>query len=452
MFRFLSCSNAPTNAIGLNASCRLLQPNTGTIISHAVVIWCCAVIGILQFANLAAGQGTIEGEIQVLPVFFKPSDQPKPKQADIRKLRRHLLWAQKRYRELLHNKSTFQIAGKPETYTAREPLSFYKDGDSRNAFANIADELLDWKKTDRYDCKFVFLAIVVNSKDKYPKGRGRPLNGGFNTGGGVATISLHALRNSPNFQSTLQHELGHTFGLNHIEVYGYDMKRNDSIMSYNPNHHTDKFKASSTPGLLIPEDRRGLAMNDLVFPGLDFNPKRDIPDGYEIVGIVTFPPLKIPNQSNGIKVSTDGGETYNSSVSNIVHGRIYPSIDRGKTEFNSKRMWHSDKLESGWASVDLDFPKPVTLDRIEIYSQHSGYAHLVSAAKVFTIADDKIELRCEKSGLASHASLSFESVEAKKWKLELQAGKSKAVVVRGLRFFNGESELYPQLVPASEEK
>ena len=429
------------------------QPNTSVIVSHIAVICFCGVIGLGQLTNPAYGQQKIEGEIKVQPVFFQPSDQPKPKRSDSLRLRRHLLWAQKRYRELLHNKSTFEIAGEPETYTAKEPLSFYKKaGKEHKDTGHIADELLTWKKVDRYDCKLVFLVIVVNTEDKYPNGRGRPFNGGFNTGGGIATISLHALRKLPNFQSTLQHELGHSFGSNHIDVYGYDMKRNDSIMSYNPGHHTNKFKPSRTPGQLIPEDRRGLAMNDQVFPSLDFKPKRDVPDDYEIARIINFPPLKIPNQSSGIKVSTNSGETYNSSVGNIVQGRIYPSIDRGKIEFKSKRMWHSAKLETGWASVDLDFPKSVTLDRIEIYSQHSGYAHIVSAAKVFTMIDDKVKLRCEKSGLESLASLSFESVEAKKWRLELQAGKSKEVVVRGLRFFLGERELYPQLVPASEEK
>jgi len=428
------------------------QPNIITIVSHIAAICFCGVFCFGQFANRAYGQRKIEGEIKVQPVFFQPSDQPKPKRSDSLRLRRHLLWAQKRYRELLRNKSTFEIAGEPETYTAKEPLSFYKKaGKEHKDTGHIADELLTWKKVDRYDCKLVFLVIVVNTEDKYPNGRGRPFNGGFNTGGGIATISLHALRKLPNFQSTLQHELGHSFGLNHIDVYGYDMKTNESIMSYNDDHHSVKFKLSRKPGILIPEDIRGLAMNDLVFPNLDFDPEKDVPEGYKLGRIVNFPPMKIVNQSTGIKVSTPSGEAYKSSVSNIVHSRIYPSIDRGKVEFKSNKMWHSEKLESGWATVFLDFPKPVALDRIDVYSQHSGYAHAVVAAKVFT-EDGKSEMQCDESGLEPFASLSFNSVESKKWKLELKAGKKRMVVLRGLRFFNGEREMYPQLVPASAER
>jgi len=70
---------------------------------------------------------------------------------------------------------------------------------------------------------------------------------------------------SKNFQSTLQHEPGHAFGMLHVNAYGRDMKRNESIMSYNPNHHTGFLRASKTPGILIPENFRVLALNDRVF-------------------------------------------------------------------------------------------------------------------------------------------------------------------------------------------
>ena len=412
------------------------------------LIFCFSGVG--QFESLAFAQEIIEGEIQVLPVFFKPTDQRLPSKAEARRLQRHVLWAQKRYRQLLNNQSTFKVADTPEVYEAKERLSFYKKSD-RPAL-NMADELIAWKNTDRYDCKFIFLTVVMNTEDKFPGGSGSPFNGGFNTGGGLAVIGLQTLNSQPNFQSTIQHELGHTFGLNHIKVYGYDMKRNDSIMSYNPDHHTKNFTPSRNPGSLIPEDRRGLAMNDLVFPNLEFDRERDIPKGYDLGGVVTFPALKIPNRLQGIAVSTDSGEAYKSSVSNIVQGRIYPSIDRGEIEFKSKKMWHSDKLKSGWATVELEFPKLVTLDRIEIYSQHSGTAHPVVAAKVFAVTEDgQSKLQCNKKDLEPVASLAFNATESEKWKLELRAGKSKRVVVRGLRFFNGARELFPPRVPPSQE-
>ena len=221
-----------------------------------------------QFACGACVQEDIAGEIEVLPVFFMPKDQRKPTRTEMRRLQRHLVWAQERYREMLNNQSTFRVAEQPEIYEAKQPLVFYKNAEKHNPV--IADELLAWKKTDRFDCKLIFFTIVMNTEDKFPGGSGTPFNGGFNTGGGVASIGLYMLNEQPNFQSTVQHELGHSFGLNHVKAYGYDMKKNDSIMSYNPLHHTRKFKASRNPGKLIPEDLRGLCLNDKVFPNLEF--------------------------------------------------------------------------------------------------------------------------------------------------------------------------------------
>lgn len=59
-------------------------------------------------------------------------------------------------------------------------------------------------------------------------------------------------------------------------------------MSYNPLHHTNWFKPSDTPGIMIPEDIRGLALNDLAFPNLEFDPQKDIPSGYKIADIVSL--------------------------------------------------------------------------------------------------------------------------------------------------------------------
>ena len=100
---------------------------------------------------------------------------------------------------------------------------------------------------------------MMNPKDDIPTPGGRPLNGGFNTGGGIIILSSFTLDRSPYIQSTLQHELGHAFGLPHVDVYGYDMKTNASIMSYDPRHHTKGFTESRKPGKLIPEDRHGYA-------------------------------------------------------------------------------------------------------------------------------------------------------------------------------------------------
>ena len=128
----------------------------------------------------------------------------------------------------------------------------------------------------------------MNPDVNYPAGGGTPINGGVNTGGGIVIVSSYGLEKSPAFQATLQHELGHSFGLCHVKVLGYDMKTNDSIMSYNPKHHWDYFKPPKTQGILIPENLKKLAANKLVLPNLTFNPHEDVPASYRMVTKRTY--------------------------------------------------------------------------------------------------------------------------------------------------------------------
>ena len=72
------------------------------------------------------------------------------------------------------------------------------------------------------------------------------------------------------------------------------MNANPSLMSYNPAHHTQGFKPSKTPGILIAEDIRALALNRRVFPRLRCDPKKDVPQGYTMQGIVELGPMEIP--------------------------------------------------------------------------------------------------------------------------------------------------------------
>jgi hypothetical protein len=152
-------------------------------------------------------------------------------------------------------------------------------------------ELFEYFKTNRFDAPFVFLILVLNPRDKFPNGGGRPINGGNNNGGGVIIVSSYAMDDMPNFQSTLQHELGHSFGLVHVDMYGYNMTSSSSIMSYNKAHHTNRFQVSSTPGIFIPEDLRGLALNKKAFPHFSYTPEGKISPKTP-----ALPPMNIPGQ------------------------------------------------------------------------------------------------------------------------------------------------------------
>jgi hypothetical protein len=233
-------------------------------------------------------------EVKVLPLFFVPKGESPPTARQSADLLKHIIWAQTRYKQLLKGHDTFALAkDKPEVYLAERDLAHYRSQD-QGAAPQIVDELLRHYKYNRYNCPLIFVAVVVNPHDGFPAGGARPLNGGINSGGGIVELSSYGLDQAANFQSTLQHELGHSFGLPHVDVYGYDMDTNPSLMSYNPTHHTDGFKPSKTPGILIAEDIRALALNRRVFPRLRFDPKSDVPQGYTMQKIVTLGPMEIP--------------------------------------------------------------------------------------------------------------------------------------------------------------
>jgi hypothetical protein len=387
--------------------------------------------------------------VSVLAVFFVPSGQPVPTQEQSKRLMRHLKWSQTRYRELLGHGTIFAIAEQePRVYRSQRPLEYYRASPEKGA-PQVVSELLTEFNYNRYNCPFVLLVVMMNPKDDYPLGEGRPLNGGYNTGGGISFLSSFALDRVPYFQSTLQHELAHAFGLPHVDVYGYDMKTNPSMMSYDPRHHTKGFKDSLKPGKFIPEDRRGLALNTRAFPTLRFDPEKDIPRSYSIAKrIVTLGPLKIPGQPDGPVVTTHSGEEYASKVANIVQGRIADNEKGEKVTFDARTMWHSGKTATGWVAAVITFPYEVELTRIVVHSQHSGQYHIAEAARVGVGHSPEHLRQVTEANLGSaDCDVSFPATKARVWQLELRAGDSGQVTIRGLQFFSGDDELFPPLVP-----
>lgn len=409
-------------------------------------------VAVRPFGVAGGGQEAIPPrEVKVLPVFFVPKGESTPTDDQTHRLMKHLDWARDRYRELLGGQITFTIAeSQPRIYMAEQALAFYRAQPGASV-PQMASELLAKLKCTRYNCPYVLLVLVMNPEDDFPRGGGQPLNGGINTGGGVVGLSSFALDKIPNFQSTLQHELGHSFGLPHVDVYGYSMNSNDSIMSYNPRHHTNGFTPSRTPGRFIPEDRRGLALNQRVFPGLVFDPKRDVPPGYQMARIVPLGPMKIPGQPVGLEVTTDSGQDFGSKVSNIVQGRIAPNRKAGQVTFDPKTMWQSTKSASGWVSVQITSPYEIDLTRVTVHSQHSGEYHIARAVRI-AVRDSGGRVRQVASTALKSAddTVAFPKTRARLWRFEFQAGESGIVVLRGLQFFSDSDELFPPLVPYRE--
>jgi hypothetical protein len=221
----------------------------------------------------------------VKPVFVYPADvraEPGGKR-DV--LAAHVRWAQARYLTMLGGRDTFRVApGGPVVFRHPQKRADFKK--MPHVAWNVTKALMDADGVDRYTCPFVYLIILAGTPITIP-GEGGTLNGGINTGGGIVIFTEDRL-DDPTFQCGVQHELGHGFGLCHIDVCGYDMATSRSIMSYNRAYHTHGFFPSATPGVLLPEDIRVLALNRRAFPALTFEPKTDLPAGYQLSPRIAF--------------------------------------------------------------------------------------------------------------------------------------------------------------------
>ena len=393
-------------------------------------------------------QAVLPKTLSVQPCFVVPRGERRPTEDQMQRLMRHLRWARERYTELLGNRNNFMLIEKDALiYESPYNLTFYRGLSSQ---ANhIAGELLNFTGFNRFSCPLIFFTVVVNHQEDFPGGCGSPFNGGFNTGGGIVLVSSYALDKIPNFQSTVQHELGHAFGLPHVDAYGYDMKTSTSIMSYNLSHHTKGFNPSEMPGEFIPEDVRGLALNQRAFPTITFDRKKNVPSEYNLHSeIRIIRRMEIVGQPTGIVVRTASGEAFSSKAGNVVQNIIKPSMNTGQVSYDAGRMWHSEKSATGWVSLELLFPFIVELTGIGIHTQHSGKYHAAEVVRIFShTKGEKYSLVKESRLRSVDERVNFTFTKTQYLKLDLKAGSSGYVVVRGLQFFSGSEEIFNPLIP-----
>jgi hypothetical protein len=235
--------------------------------------------------------------VSVLPVFFVPNGEALPTADQESRLVRHLKWCRDRYRTLLRG-DTFRLVETPEVYRGERDSAFYRQR-PQGAAPDLVGELLRSKKMNRYNCPYIFFIVVMSADSDWIGGGARPFNGGNNLGGGLVEVTSYGLDHSPNVQSTIRHELGHSFGLPHVDVYGQDMETHRSMMAYNPGHLTNGFQDSATPGEFSPEDLRAIALNKRCFAKFQFDPAEDIPTGESICPeIVCLGPMEIAGEGD----------------------------------------------------------------------------------------------------------------------------------------------------------
>ncbi len=384
--------------------------------------------------------------LEVLPVFFVPRDVSTPSESQIESFRKHLSLARERYRTLLKGRDTFALSARELIHRSRSSLAFFRSKGAE-AGPHVLAELLARLQVDRHHCPYVLAIVFMNPTDGFPAGSGIPINAGYDTGGGYLLLSSQRLDHGPGFHSTLEHELGHAFGLPHVdEAHGYDMQGSESIMSYNPHHVWEGFAPPPRPGTLIPEDLEALALNKLVFPFFRFVPETDVPEGYRKASsvIALFPPVRLPlGPEYRVHVSTRCGSSDGTSVENVV-----PRFIGSPASFKKQDTWVSAAVEDReWVTVTVEFPEIQTVNALVVHSQQDGGVNRAEAVNVEYFDGTSFRTLCQNTISAPDVELEFPNLAVRTWRFSFKPGASRKVTIRGLEFFDGGIQLYPPLYP-----
>ena len=419
--------------------------------------------------------------LQVKPVVFYPKGVAvDPKWVKV--WRSHLQAARQKYLALLHERDTFDLADElliahGQSTIARYMTHHYRTGgpDSPTGvvtvktfgYEPILAELLSnpalnpGGKFHRYNFPYCLAVLLVDPNNRWHAGGGRNFNGGLNEGAGFFIIPTRHLA-LKQLQSTVIHELGHAFGLVHVQdragdlsqtspLYQcyYDVNTSPSIMSYNLKNHSNALTASQIPGCLLGDELDALSKNRRVFPNLFFNGQTDFAACK--VGAKCPPHDGLSRQTylgpmDLMWCYSDDGALFCSKVQNLndtPQRRIRPNT--AAVGFDPTTMWHSGTVNAkGWVSLEVTFPIATTLDRVQVYSQHSGQFHRAEEVQI-EVADlaGKFQFVARVEAKTANTTLKFAATAGHVWKLAFRGKSGGHVVIRGLRFFIGQREWYP---------
>lgn len=400
-------------------------------------------------------EGDFPALIRVKPIFFVPKNEQAPTQQQQIKLTRHLKLAQKWYKRMLLSRDTFELVeGKPQIIDGNYTLNEYIEKHS-NIALQVTSEILTTLSLTRFNCPYIFLIVFMQPDRDVPNPSGVPFNGGINNGPGLVIITSHRLDTYSNIQGTIQHELGHSFGLIHTAVYGYDMKTNSSIMSRgNTNIMHNGFRLNPKASL-IPEDLRALSYNKKVFPKFHYDLKNDVSEGYKISNVFrSFGPREIlGQQSFKIIVSTKDHELEGTSASNIVHTAIRTDKyhnPKSRVGFDPKTMWLGQP-EDGAITATLTFPIPVSLSKLCIHSGCGGKYHPAKSVQVQVEKEGGFIDVCTHELESLDEYISFNKTKAQAWRLSFKTQMNRKIIIRGIRFFTDQCEIFSPVVPYQGE-
>jgi hypothetical protein len=230
-----------------------------------------------QLGEISTGE--LQGaRVAVLPVFYvfsNVADNKLPGEKDKVLLREYLKNARAQFASILSLplEQSFEVRDPivhrgiySEQHIGQPPS--LRPGVQTDLEHAIVRELLTLRGKTRLTENHVYLFVMVRDKifTKLPRrfAGGRSFNGGINGGGGIVVLEYAEMQFG--FYGVLVHELGHAFGLTHVDCYGESMKNSDSIMSYNPLHRSRDIEQGRHPGTLLPQEKALLLLNSRVFP------------------------------------------------------------------------------------------------------------------------------------------------------------------------------------------
>jgi hypothetical protein len=82
-----------------------------------------------------------------------------------------------------------------------------------------------------------------------------------------------------------------------------------------------------------------------------------------------------------VRLSSPCPDEFNSKVANFVQEKILPNRGPG-VNYDPTCMWNTSPDASGWITVNATFPRPIALDQLVVYSEHSGQYNRLAAMKV----------------------------------------------------------------------
>ncbi len=369
------------------------------------------------------------GRVMVQPVLFVPKGQ----QAALRQWTGGSSPKIDDYLKVVRNKWEQMLGGPAFDYTPRKTVYGNEpfDGTKKKSdfFVATQGQVLSAlgvapempATPDICDFDRIVLILVVGVKSSQLGTASNWCSYATFNGPGVALISIDYEYAEGQLTSTLVHELGHTFGLRHSwerpeagsksktsKLPRYDESLSNSVMSYNPTHHTNSTLLANVKGTLLDVDRFELAFNKRVLPRFHFTDELSAGE-QEYVPFLRHP----------IKPISSSYDMYT--------------------------MWQSPSTNpKGWVSLPVVLPRVETVTRIVIETGVAGGQKVAKAAQVEAMtASTAFKKVGQLQDADGRIDLSVSAVSAQEWKIALRTSPGQQVVLRGVRFFNGNTELYP---------